>query len=168
MSSNSNLPINDLIPENYPIPEEQEQLLIKLYQYFNSLAMVINTKPNGSYIDQEVLTDKQFIPTFSTDTSSNIKPRDVFRVVVDTGALPNSGTSTTAHGITLDSNSSVISIYGGATDPNTDYIPLPYVVVGGTNGVEVSMDTTNINIKTKSNYSAYTRSFVIVEYIKQT
>lgn len=160
--------INQLLPETYPIPEDMEELRIKLYQYLNLFAQTINSKESGAYLSEEILTGRQFIPTYSTDFSTNAKVRDVFRKVIETGALPNSGTSSTAHGISVTSEYSVTAIYGGATRPNTTYIPLPYVVVGGTNGVQVNMDSTNINITTTSNYSAYTRSFVIVEYIKQT
>lgn len=160
-------------PDVYPFPEEyNDDFLLKLRNYLNDIAIALNAKENGFYSQDETPTAGLFIPTFSNTTAQNINYRPVYRVAVDTGALPNTGTTSTAHGISTSASYSVIHIYGGATDPGastiTSGIPLPYASPTLADNISVTMDATNINITTGSNRSAYTRSFVVIEYIKET
>lgn len=164
---------NNFIPQSYIFPEEDPQEYdVKLRQILSNMATAVNTKDSGLYTDEEVITGQQFLPTYSTTTASNQNYRDVFRKVIDIGALPNAGTKNVAHNITTTQNYSIVKIYGAATDPGvstiTSAIPIPYVNVGTpADGVQLSMNATNISITTTTaNYTGYTRCFVIVEYIK--
>lgn len=175
MSSNFTNLTNDFIAEEYFLPylqpEDMGEFLVKLRQYLNSMAQVINRKDSGQYLAQEVITGSTFLPTFSTG-SANLLNRSVVRKVIDTGALPNSTTSTTAHGITTTQNYSFTKIYGCATDPGastiTAAIPLPFINTGTPgDSVQLDIDATNVRITTTTgNYTAYTRSFVVLEYIQ--
>lgn len=173
MSSSLNGSINNFIPESYIFPEDNdEEYDVKLRQYLNNISSAVNTKDSGLYTDEEVVTGKQFLPLFSTDTSTSLNYRNVFRKVIDFGALPNAGTKTVSHGITTTQDFSIIRLYGVATAPGVstllNSVPIPYVNVGTpTNGVELSMDATNIVMKTTTaTFIIYIRSFVVVEYIK--
>jgi hypothetical protein len=46
------------------------------------------------------------------------------------------------------------------------YIPLPYASPTLVNNIQLSVDATNVTITTGIDYSAYTVTYVILEYIK--
>ena len=173
MSSSFSDNFNNFLPETFLLPENEEEFKIKLYQYLNEIALAINSKDSGLYVSEETITGRQFIPTTTTSESTNFNYRDVFRVTINTGILPNSGTSAVAHGITTDQNFSIVSLYGAATRPGGSTlmtaIPLPYVnTTTPGDSVDLSMDATNINITTTTaNWIVYIRSFVVIEYIKE-
>lgn len=173
MSSSFSGNENNFLPESYIFPEnDPDEYDVKLRQYLNSMATAVNTKDSGLYTSEEVITGQNFIPIFSTTSSSNLIFRDVYRIAVDTGTLPSTATKSVAHGISTTEIYSIVKLYGAATDPGvstlTSGIPLPYVnVTTPTDGIELSIDATNILITTTTaNFSTYTRSFVVVEYIK--
>lgn len=174
MSSSIEGNYNNFLPESYIFPEEYnaEEYDVKLRQYLNNIAAAVNTKDSGLYTDEEVVTGQQFIPLYSTETSSNINYREVFRKVIDFGDLPNATTKNVAHGITTTEDFSIVRLYATATDPAASAIqsaiPIPYVnVATPADGVQLSMGATNVSITTTTaNYTAYTRCFVVVEYIK--
>lgn len=90
-----------------------------------------------------------------------------FFKLIDTGALPNIATTTTGHGIA--SPFRIISAYGSAKNPSTnDHRPLPFAIhpAGSNGGIAVIIDGTNVSIFTAFNYSAWTSSHIILEYIK--
>lgn len=169
MTSNSSdifqsyIPVYDSIPEKW---EDSQQMLTEaLKQMSNS----VNVKEIGFYLDEETLTGKSFIPgTTSAGNNPGIF-RDVFRKVVDFGPLPNTGTKSVPHGITFDSNFTLIQIWASATDPVLLIaIPIPYVEVSvpALGHIQLTMNSTNVNIATSSNRSAFTRCFVVIEYMQ--
>lgn len=159
-------------PDTYIFPEQfDDDFRLKLRQYLNDIALSLNAKETGFFIDTEVATGQSFIPTFSSTESQNAAYRPVYRKVVDCGALPNTATKTVAHGITTTQNYSVVHLYGAATDPAAgtlnSALPLPYASATAANTVELNIDATNVNITTGINRTAYTRTFVVIEYIKE-
>lgn len=171
MSNFSSNPFN-FQPDVYLFPEDFNlDYSTKLRQYLNDIAIGLNAKENGFYIDNETPTAGLFIPTFSNTTAQNINYRPMFRLVVDCGALPNTSTKSVAHGLTTTQTYSIVKIYGGATDPGastlTEALPLPFASPTLSDNISVTMDATNINITTGSDRTAYTRSYVVIEYIKE-
>lgn len=164
--------VDSFLPETFIIPEDRKELRIKLYQYLNDISTAVNSKDSGYYVTEETITGKQFVPTFNSGQNTNAQYRDVFRKIVDFGALPNTTTKTVAHGITTTEDYSIVKFYAVATDPAASTlqtaIPIPYVnVTTPADGVELSMDATNVSITTTTaNYTAYIRCFVTIEYIK--
>lgn len=142
--------------------KEFKELLVRLYQYINSVAIALNDKDAGFYMLSEFVTGKQFFPNPSYSSQQN---RGAYRTVINFGALPNASTKSVPHYIPITSEVSTIEIYGSATDPSTSFIPLPYS--SATNPVELYMDATNINIITVSDMTAYTTCYVVIEYLKQ-
>lgn len=157
---------NNLLPQTFIIPSEPEEKDLKLSQYLNDIATATNTKDSGIYDAVETITGQSFLPTFSTQTGANATYRTVFRKVVDFGSLPNTGTKSVAHGIVFGSTYSVTKIYGASTNPSTSFIPLPYASPTLANNISLNLDGTNVNVTTGSNRTAYTRTFIIIEYIK--
>ena len=88
----------------------------------------------------------------------------VYRKVVSTGTLPNAATTSTAHGIT--GLSRIISITGYAWNGSLG-ITLPAINAGAAgNNVGIEWNTTNVILRTAQNLSAYTESYVVLEYTK--
>lgn len=154
------VPVYDAIPESW---EEGRQFLVEQMKMHSN---AVNIREIGWYLDQEVLTGKQFIP--GTTLSGNpIQYRSIFRKVVDTGALPNTTTKSVPHGITWTQNFQLIQMYGGATQPTINAIPLPYFASNPAINVSMYIDPTNILITTTFNGTPFSSSFVVVEYIQE-
>ena len=143
------VPVYDAIPEKW---EESRQFLTeKLKEISNG----VNARVVGYYSDSEYATGIQFLPN-SADPQEF---RSVVRKVVDCSPLV-AGAQTFAHGITVDANFTLTNLYGAATDAvGFTAVPLP----GGAN--TLTMDATNININSSA---AYTRCYVVVEYLGAT
>lgn len=156
------------LPEEYIIPDDLEQKDLKIREYLNLISTATNTKTSGLYDSEETITGDRFLPTFNDETNSNTMYRSVFRKTIDTGALPLSAVKLIPHGIPITTDYTFVKIYGCATIPGTNAIPLPFVSTGGTDQVQLFVELGNIRIATNSNnYSLYTRSFVVVEYITE-
>lgn len=135
----------------------------------NLMSLVLNTKDSGYYALTEFVNGQVWFPdpTLSSSTAQTPTLRQVFRLVVNIGTLPAAGTLTAAHGLTITSGFSFTRIYGAATDPSTTFIPLPYASPVLADNIELWVDATNVNIKVGKDRSAFTTTYVIIEYIKQ-
>lgn len=148
---------------------EFKELLVRLYQNVNNISTILNLKDTGYYDVQEFVNGQLFFPNpaLSSSTAQTPSYRQVYRLVVDFGALPNATTKSVAHGLTIGSGYSFTRIYGCATNPSTEFIPLPYSSSTANNNIELNVDTTNVNVTTSIDYSAYTKTYIILEYITQ-
>ena len=147
---------------------EFKELLVRLYQNLNSMAIALNWKDTGFYLQEEFVNGQIYFPspTLSSTTAQSPTNRQVFRKVVNFGVLPNTAAKSVAHGLTITSGYSFTRIYGTATNPSTQFIPLPYASTTG-DTIELSVDATNVTVTTVSNKSAFTTTYIVLEYIKQ-
>lgn len=151
---------------------EFRQLIVKLMNRTNNIALSLNQKDSGIYQSTEFNTGQTFQPNsaLSSNTPQLPQARSIFRVVIITGQLPNAGTKTVAHNLTFDTNVTMVKLYGAASDTiHQEYIPLPFVSVSGAfvvGNVELYVDGTNINITTTGNGSDFNQSYVVIEYLK--
>ncbi len=152
---------------------EFKDLLVRLYQNVNTIAVVLNTKDSGYYDNSDEFVNGQvFFPDPTLTSATQIAPtfRQVFRKIVNFGPLPN-GTinpvKTAPHGIDPNSSFTFTRIYGAASDTTAlTYIPLPYVNIAG-NEIELDVDATNVIITTTAfDWSAYTFVYIVLEYLK--
>ena len=152
------------------ISEELKDLLTRLHQRTNNIALNLNLKDTGYYPQVEFINGQLFFPdpTLTSRTQQLPEYRQVFRTVINFGALPNTGTTNVAHNIpNINNLFSFTRIYGAATDPVAlSYLPLPYASPVLANNIEVNVNNTNVTITTGSNRAAYTTSYVILEYLK--
>jgi len=163
MSFSSDIPLqSNQLPISVDLPPEPEQLRTVLTDNYKRIANIMNTKEGSLYLTQELASYIQyFTPT------EPFKNRNGYRKLVDFGALPNAGVKTVAHGITFNSESSLTRLYAAATDPvNLLYIPLPYASPTLNRNIEISLDATNVIITTGINWSAFTRCYVVIEWLK--
>ena len=168
MSSNFTGSPNNFLPTTFFIPEEEDQRLIKLREYLGNIAQATNSKDSAIYDAIETITGQRFLPLYSNNTASNATYRSVSRIVLDFGALPAAGTKSVAHGITVSASTSITKIYGAATDPSTSFIPLPYSSPTLNENIALNMDSTNVNVVVGIDRSAFTRTFVIIEFMQVT
>ena len=141
-----------------------KELLVNLYQNLNKMSLAINARDNGMYFTQELVDNQQW---FSTVNSTVVSTQRVnYRTTIDFGALPVTGTKSVPHNIDVTDTLSWTRIYGTATDQaGHTGIPIPYVDLAG-NNIQIDVDNTNVNISTNSDYSNYTVTYVILEYLK--
>lgn len=161
-------PPNSLEPslnENLNVPDTWENTASFNTTLFRKQARKINGKDQGYYLDEEITNDQRFFNAANRQTFHYI-----FRKVIDCGALPNAALKQVAHGIAGIGNGWMFTrIYGTAIEPagaapRPYYIPLPNA--GANYQVELMVDTTNVNITTVANLSAFTQSYVILEFWK--
>lgn len=161
--------VNEILNAN--LDPKLTELLVRLYQNLNLIAMVINTKDTAYYDTNELVNGQLFFPNSSTQTTSFSSTlasyRQVYRKVINFGALPNTTTKSIAHGITVTKSTVFTRIYGTSTNAIAgEYIPLPYASATALNTVELFVTTTQVTIITSADYSAYTTTVVILEYVQ--
>ncbi len=144
------------------------ELLVRLYQNINNIAITLNLKESAYYPLNEFINGQLFF-TNPLEATSNYNGRQVFRTVVNFGALPNATTKSIPHNISTFTTFSFTRIYGCSTNPLTmNYIPIPYSSASAVaNNIELSVDSTNVSITTGIDQTAYTTTYVILEYIKE-
>lgn len=140
---------------------EFKELLVRLYQNVNNIALVLNTKSTGYYINEEFVSGKLF---YDENTNNPLELRPGFIISVNTGAL-GAGATAINHNITVTDNFQWMFIYGAATDTTTLVgYPLPFAGAAG-NNIEVSVTATQILINNNSGVT-FTDSQVTLEYCK--
>lgn len=160
----SYVPVYDTVPEKW---EDAREFLI---EQLRKISNGVNNKTIGFYLDTEQLSGNQYFPGVATQgNSSPQQNRQVLRMVVDFGALPNSMTKSVPHNIFVDPNFTLVRLYGAATDPiGLSSFPIPYadnVSLG--NAVPITLSPTKVNITTGANRSNYTRCLVVIEYLQE-
>lgn len=149
--------------------DEFKEFLVRLRQSINDIAMVLNIKDSGYYVQQEFVNGQAYFPNDSYDSTTSKAPvlRQVFRKVIDFGALPNNTSKSVAHGLTITSGFRFTRLYGCASDPSTLFIPIPASAATDAEKVQLEVDTTNVIITTGSNMTGFTTTYVVLEYIKE-
>lgn len=145
-----------------------KELLVRLYQNINNIALVLNLKDTGYYLNQPFVNGQLYFPNPAYNSSTPLDPgyRQVWRLVINFGVLPNTGTKSVAHGLTINSGVTFTRIYATASDTTGfNYIPIPYASATGTTNIELSVDATNVTITTASNRSNFNICYVILEYL---
>lgn len=149
---------------------EFKELLVRMYQNLNQMSLVINNKESSYFDTAETVKGQAFFPNPAYSSATAVKPeyRQSFNKVINFGALPNNTTKSVAHGISINAGYTFTRIYATATNTTAlTAIPIPYVDPASlANGILLSVDATNVNIKTAANYSTYNVTYVILEYIK--
>lgn len=142
----SYLPVYDTIPDDW---EEGRQFLV---ENLKKISEAVNIREIGWVLQEQLLTGKNFQPT----SNNSQEFRSIFRKLIPFSSL-SAGSNTVAHGITFDSNFTLLQIYGAATNTSTfTAAPIP----GGT--MTVTMDATNVIVTSPGTFQ---RAWVIIEYI---
>lgn len=146
-----------------------KELLVRMYQNLNLMAQSVNTRDAGIYDTSEIVCSQTYFPNPAYNSSTNTKPvqRQVYRKVINFGALPAGGTKSVPHGIICDSSVSFTRIYATATDPIAlQYIPIPFATSTPNQSIQLIVDSVNVNISSPTDYSRFTICYIILEYIR--
>lgn len=154
------------------IDPDLKDFLIRLSEATNNIRIGVNLRDAGRYTEEEFVCGQQWFAnkTLSSTTSKAPQERQVYRKVIDFGALPNAAQKTVAHDIIINDEVKFTRIYGTASDTTGHtYIPLPYAsITAANNGIELSVDGTNVIINTGAvNRTAYDVCWVVLEYIAE-
>jgi hypothetical protein len=148
---------------------EFKELLVRMYQNLNLMALVLNVKDTGIYQNQEFVNGQTFFsnPALSSQTSQQPTQRQVFRMVINFGALPNTATKLVPHNISTNLAVTFTRIYATASDTTTlAYIPIPYADAAGTDNIQIRITPTDVAITTVSDRTNFNVTYVILEYLK--
>ncbi len=148
----SYVPVYDAVPEKW---EDAREFLV---EHLKKISNAVNIREIGWFLDEELLSGKQFIPSNAQAIIAGSPPlaRTVLRKVVDCSPLV-AGPNTFAHGINFDANFTLIDLWVAATNSGT----LVAQVITDSN---VTLDATNININSPG---AFDRAFCVIEYIQE-
>lgn len=144
--------------------KEFKELLVRLYQNINNIVLALNIKDSGYYDQTQFVNGQLFFP----NTILPQQYRQVQRIVINFGTLPNATSISIAHGITVNANTTFTRIYGAATNnTQTSFIPIPYSSASSVNNnIELEITDTDVIITTSADYSAYITTYIIVEFLQ--
>ncbi len=143
------------------LPDDEHQLRLKLTDSLRDFATGINNREIGQYYTNEIQTGSTLY-----NAAANQKPRQVFRKVIDFGALPNAAPSAPVpHGIAINSSFQILKLYAVGNNPNATGVTNFAVSIPDQNST-LNLTLTDIVITTTVNYSMYTKTAVVVEYSK--
>lgn len=140
---------------------EFKELLVRLYQNVNNIALALNVKCTGYYINEEFVNGKLYYNPTSNDPQA-LRPG--FQKTIDTGAL-GAGVTAVNHGITVTNTFHWMFISGAATNTGT-LVGYPITFAGAAgNNIEVTTSATQVIINNNSGVT-FTDSQVTLEYVK--
>lgn len=162
--------VSQIYATNLESPDALRELFVRMYQNLNLMATSLNTRDAGFYVKNEFVNGQIYFsnPNLSSQTDVAASPRQVYRKVIVMPALQNASPTTQAHGITITPSTTFTRIYGATTNnTQTSFLPLPYVAVTDPDGnIQLSVTNTDVIVSPAGNRSAYTTTYVIVEYLK--
>jgi hypothetical protein len=120
---------------------------VKKITWINAMASIVD-----AYSATETLTNKVFL-TYP-----------VYRKVVDFGALPNTTSKNVAHGIS--GTFTIVLLSGFAFNSSNDLILLPAGHPNDVLNLWLQATSTNITVETGLDVSAFTKSWITIEYVK--
>ncbi len=143
--------------------EEFKELLVRLYQNVNNIALALNLKNSALYLLEEFNTSAQY---FDPATNNQLLLRPQFRRTYNFGPVALGVNPGLPHGLTIGPTWVFTDIYGALTDNiGQNYYPLPWASAGGATNIELKVNAANIVITNNSGI-AFTSCIVTLEYLK--
>ncbi len=156
MTSPSSQELESYLPVYDSVPEKWEDARPFLVETLKKISNTTNIREIGWLLDEELLTGKAFIPGV-TVAGNPQQFRQVFRKVVNTGALVIGVNPGVAHGITFDVNFTLIDLWVAGTNSTA-------FTARDISGNDVVMDVTNIVITSPQ---VFDRSYAFIEYTQE-
>lgn len=150
----------DLTLDALTYNNNDKTFLLEIYQKINEMIYVINNK------DSAIYSNEQFYTSGKWYINNNPQyPTLLLRKVISFGALPNNTTKSVAHEINGANPTTndwiIIPIAGRSFNPTTNFtIPIPKP------DIDLSIDSTYINITTIGDYSNFTTTEIIILFIQ--
>lgn len=148
----SYIPIYDVVPEKW---EDARDMIV---EQLKKISEGVNVREIGFFLDQELLSGKQFFPAPDTvQGGSSQQFRTILRIVVDCSPLVMGLNAGVSHGIIFDTNFSLIDMWVAGTNSGT----LQAQVISGNS---VLLNSTDIVITSPM---AFDRAYCVLEYIQE-
>lgn len=159
MNSNDSQIFESYAPLYDAVPENWEDARGFITENLKILGNLINIREIGWYLDEELLSGKQFIPSNAQALISGTAPqaRTILRKVVNCSPLVAGVNPPIPHNIVFDINFTLIDLWVSATNSGS----LVAQVITDSN---VTLDSTDININSPG---AFDRAFCVIEYIQE-
>lgn len=154
-SSTTSQVFESYVPVYDAVPDKWEDARPFIVEQLKAISNATNIRQIGWYLDEELISGKQFIPA-AVVTGTSQQYRTIFRKVVDCSPLIG-GANVFPHGIVFDSQFTLIHVYCSATNS----VGLTALTITGN---DVTLDATNINITSPG---AFDRAWTICEYIQE-
>ena len=157
-ASNDQPSVESQLPLSIEIEPDSDLFRRQFNDLYQKIASSLNSKEGGLYLPQEKTTGQQYF-----DSENPQKNKNVYRMVVDFGALPNTTSKSVFHDIQgWNDNYRLTRAYGAATDRNgMNSLSIP------NDGICLEINSTTVTVTTTSNLSAYTESTITIEYTKE-
>lgn len=157
MSFSSDKPgLENQLPVSIEMPDDYKSFRLQFSQIYQRLTASLNSKEGGLYVPDEKITNQQYFD--ENDPQNN---KNVYRMVIDFGALPNASSKSVNHGIAWNDNYRLTRAYGGSTDKNINKsLAIP------NDGICIEINSTSVTIITTSDRSNFTETTIVIEYTK--
>lgn len=148
--------LQNQLPLSIELSKEPDEMRNDINDLYQSIASSVNNKVGGLYVPIEKINSEQYF-----DSSNVQRLRNVYRMTVDFGALPNATTKSVNHNISWNSSYRLTAAWGASTDPSAEEaIAIP------NEGIFLKINATSVIITTTSDFSSFTSTTVVVEYTK--
>ncbi len=148
--------LQNQLPLSVEISDDPKDMRNEINDLYQSIASSVNNKVGGLYVPIEKINSEQYF-----DSSNVQRLRNVYRMTVDFGALPNATTKSVNHNIQWNSSFRLTAAWGASTDPVAkEAVPIP------NEGIFLKINSTSVIITTTSDFSSFTDTTVVIEYTK--
>ena len=118
------------------------------------------------FLDVEKANAQQNYSTTEQVIGTWIDGKPLYRKTINFGVLPNNTTKDVNHSIS--NLERVIALYG-TTDNGTTHLTIPYIATIGLNySITLNCNKTSVTAVTGSDRTAYTNTYIVIEYTKTT
>lgn len=143
---------------------EFKELLVRLYQQVNNLALSTNNKKSGYYLEEEFITSAIYFNPTSVPINDPLQLRPEFRKTFNIGPVPPGALAPFPHNLPITNTWQFTHIYGVASDNiGFNYYPMPFASAGAT--IELRVTLTDIIIVNNTAIN-FTSCIVTLEYLK--
>lgn len=121
MNPNQDQLFESYVPVYDYVPDKWEDARAFITEQFKKISNAVNVREIGWFLDEELLSGKQFIPSNATALVQGTAPqfRSVLRKVVNCGPLVAGVNPPIAHGVIFDANLTSIDSWVEATNSVT-------------------------------------------------
>jgi hypothetical protein len=149
--------LQNQLPLSVELSDDPKDLRYEVNDLYQSIATAVNNKIGGLYVPEEKINSQQYF-----DASNVQKFKNVYRMVVDFGALPNATSKSVSHNIPgWNSSYRLTCSYGASTDPvGIESVPIP------NDGILLEINSTSVTVTTTSDMTAFTATTIVIEYTK--
>jgi hypothetical protein len=160
MSFSSDKPMLSNQLANYDSPDSYEAFSEIFQREHKRVVDAVNSKEGGLYSLQQVATFQEYFTPGNPQ-----KNRNVYRKVINFGALPNNTSRTIPHNINFTNTTRLTRMYGASSNPNAiQFIPLPFASPTLANNVSIEANAAGVTVTTGKDYSGFVDTTIVLEY----